>query len=617
MLQSMRDNSQGIIAKILVGLIIVVFALWGVDSLVGLATAEPPPAEVNGKAVEKGELFRAVELQRRQVLSQMGDKADPALLDDVLLRKVVLDNLIDRTLQVADAEEKGLFVSDQLLDQIIVTTKDFQRDGRFDRDEFELALRSAGFTPLSYRELLRSETMVNQVRGAYSESSFMTDAELNRLLALNTQTRDLRLITLAADQKVDIADSDVQALYESRKCSLATDEQVIVQYVALTRDQFVDTASVTDAEINSAYSQFTATFDAKEERLASHILFEVNDQQDAATAKAKAEELLAKINAGADFAEMAKANSQDMLSASSGGELGYLSKGLFEGPFDDALFALQVGQVSAPVETEFGIHLIKLNDLRKAEVPSKAEMLEELRQQVAEQNAEQLYVTSMERLADLAFSSGDLFALADELGLKIETSAPFSRAGGEGDFAEQKVIRAAFADVVLKEKLNSDPIEVNSGRTLVMHLKELIPARTLALDEVKENLVAELKQQRAAEQAMTLAQQTVEKAKAGEKLNWTTYSAVVRGAQNGLEPAVIDAAFALARPEGDSRFYATVATADGGAVVVTVDAVGQSADAIQPELRSQIARMLATAEGSAAFQARFNQLKSKAEIKIN
>ncbi len=301
MLQSMRDNSQGIIAKILVGLIIVVFALWGVDSLVGLATAEPPPAEVNGKAVEKGELFRAVELQRRQVLSQMGDKADPALLDDVLLRKVVLDNLIDRTLQVADAEEKGLFVSDQLLDQIIVTTKDFQRDGRFDRDQFELALRSAGFTPLSYRELLRSETMVNQVRGAYSESSFMTDAELDRLLALNTQTRDLRVITLAADQKVDIADSDVQALYESRKGSLATDEQVIVQYVALTRDQFVDTASVTDAEINSAYSQFTATFDAKEERLASHILFEVNDPQDAATAKAKAEELLAKINAGADF----------------------------------------------------------------------------------------------------------------------------------------------------------------------------------------------------------------------------------------------------------------------------------------------------------------------------
>lgn len=144
MLQSMRDNSQGIIAKVLVGLIIVVFALWGVDSLVGLATAEPPPAEVNGKAITKNELYRGIDLQRRQVLTQMGDNADPAMLDDVVLRKVVLDNLIDRNVQISAAEELGLFVSDQMLDQMIVATREFQVDGRFDRNQFESALRGAG-----------------------------------------------------------------------------------------------------------------------------------------------------------------------------------------------------------------------------------------------------------------------------------------------------------------------------------------------------------------------------------------------------------------------------------------------------------------------------------------
>ena len=618
MLQSMRDNSQGIIAKVLVGLIIVVFALWGVDSLVGLATAEPPPAEVNGKAISQNELYRGIDLQRRQVLTQMGDNADPAMLDDVVLRKVVLDNLIDRNIQISAAEEMGLFVSDQMLDQMIVATREFQVDGRFDRNQFESALRGAGFTPLTYRELLKSEALMNQVRGAYEQSAFMTATELDHLLALNTQTRDIRVARFSVDaDSQSVSDADVQAAYESMGDQLMTQEQVIVDYVVLDQADFVDLDSVTEAEINSAYDQLKASFEGGEERSASHILLEINDAQPLDAALAKAEEIRTKLAAGESFASLASQYSQDIGSANSGGDLGYLTPGLFEGPFDDALFSLNVGEYSEPVETEFGIHIIKLNDVRAKEAPALSEVREDLIYDVAEANAEEAYVGALERLTDLAFSSGDLEVLAQELSLEILTSQPLTRNGGSGDFSDQKLVRAAFSDVVTKERLNSDPIEIASGRTFVLNMNELRPARQLELSEVRDDLVSRLKSSQAAEAALEQAQSARTAAQSGNAdLEWDSVKSVARGAAVDLEPQIVEAAFAMARPEG-SAHYSVVQLSDGTAALITVDAVETSQEKIADELQTQISTMLAAAAGSQAFRTQFETLKSNAEIIIN
>lgn len=618
MLQSMRDNSQGIIAKVLVGLIIVVFALWGVDSLVGLATAEPPPAEVNGKAITKNELYRGIDLQRRQVLTQMGDNADPAMLDDVVLRKVVLDNLIDRNVQISAAEELGLFVSDQMLDQMIVATREFQVDGRFDRNQFESALRGAGFTPLTYRELLKSEALMNQVRGAYEQSAFLTASELDHLLALNTQTRDIRVARFSVDaDSQTVNDADVQAAYDSMGDQLMTQEQVVVDYVVLDQADFVDPDSVTEAEINSAYDQLKAGFEGGEERSASHILLEISDAQPLDAALAKAEEIRTKLAAGESFASLAAEYSQDIGSANSGGDLGYLTPGLFEGPFDDALFSLNAGEYSEPVETEFGVHIIKLNDVRAKEVPALSEVREDLIYDVAEANAEEVYVSALERLTDLAFSSGDLAVLAEELSLEIQTSEPLTRNGGTGDFSDQKLVRAAFSDVVTKERLNSDPIEVSSGRTFVLNMNELRPARQLELAEVRDDLVSRLKSSQAAKQAFEQAQNALTAAQEGKvDLEWTAVKSIARGAAVDLEPQIVEAAFAMARPEG-SADYKVVQLSDGTAALITVDAVGTSQEQIADELQTQISTMLAAGEGSQAFRTQFETLKSKAEIVIN
>lgn len=619
MLQSMRDNSQGIIAKILVGLIIVVFALWGVDSLVGLATAEPPPAKVNGAEISKEELFRGVELQRRQILNQMGADVDPALLDDNLLRKAVLDGLVDRALQQTAAEEQGLFVSEEMLDQLIVTTTDFQVEGRFDRNQFEAALRSAGFTPLSYRNLLRKLTLIDQQRRAYSESAFVTEPELDRMLELNRQARDVRYTLITPEpESIEVSDADLLSEYDARAASLMTPEQLVVDYVILDIEKFADPASVSEAELNTAYDALRAEFQAQEERLARHILLEVNDEQSLDNAIAKANELRAQILGGSDFAQVAKLESQDIGSASLGGELGYLTKGFFDGAFDDALFSLLQGEVSEPVTTEFGVHLIKLDAVRQTEVPTLADVEFDLRDEISQRKAEAEYVVALERLADLAFSSSDLVAASEELGLEILTSDPFALDGGEGVFSNARVLRAATADNVLKERLNSDPVELDTGRTLVLHLNEQIPARQRALDEVRDDLAALIQAQKAAAKASDDAKALLSRVTSGDltDIDWIDAEAVIRGADAGLPAELVEAAFAMPKPDG-SPDYRLITLSDGTAAILSVIAVGTADEVLEPEQRQQIGRMLASLQGETAFNAYFEQLKLKAEIEIN
>lgn len=618
MLQSMRDNSQGIIAKVLVGFIIVLFALWGVDSLVGLATAEPPPAEVNGVEVSKQDLFRGIELQRRQILNQMGADADPTQLDDNLLRQSVLNSLIDRAVLLDSAEDAGLFVSEQMLDQMIVATPEFQLNGKFDSNQFEATLRSAGYTPLSYRDLLRKETLIDQQRRAIAASAFVTEAQLNRLLDLSRQTRDLRYIAFQPDPSlVSVTDAELQAEYQSRQDALRAPEQLVLEYLILERAQFADPEAVSDAEINSAYQQLLADFKGEEERLARHILIEFGE--DASAAEAQAAEIRDQLLQGADFAQLAAEYSQDIGSASQGGDLGYLTRGMFEGAFEDALFALQSGEISSPVETEFGYHLIQLLEVRQTQAPELVDVEADLRERVAMDKSEADYVAALERLADLSFSSADLSAPADELGLQIRTAAPLSARGGEGDFANPKVVRAAFSDTVVKEQLNSDPIELDAGRAMVVHLKEQIPARALSLDEVREQLQSELATQKAQQVAQAQAAELLAKAQAGETLDlqWSLEPAVIRGPSATLDPAIVNAAFALAKPVGDQKFYTQVDLLNGGSAVVSVDAVATAADDLTAEQRSQIAAMLAGRSGQLAYENYFTDLKANADIKIN
>ncbi len=625
MLQTIRENTTGIIAKVIVGLIVITFALWGVESLVSLTNREPAPIEVNGEKVSNQELQQGIELQRRQILAQMGENADPAAIDEKQLRQMVIDGLVQRTLLLQSAQEMGFHLSEEMIDQLIVNTPQFQIDGKFDRAQFESVLRGAGLTPLLYRDLVRKEKLIDQERSGYLLSAFATNDELERLIALDRQTRELSWVTLPADPTaVSVDESEIAASYEQQKANFVTEEQVRVDYVELDREDFARPDEVSAAEIQSAYQQLVDGFKSQEERSARHILIDINAERDDAAALAKANALRQEILDGADFAAVAKRESADLGSAAEGGELGYNGRGVFVEPFEKALFSLAEGAVSEPVRTEFGYHLIKVDGVRQTEVPTLAEAETDLRDQVAQGKAEQQYVAALERLADLSFSSTDLQSAADELGLQIRTSELFSRKGGADALSlSPRVVEAAFSDQILKDQLNSDPLELDAGRTVVIHLHEHVEPRQLSLDEVRPQIEQQVRSDKArsvaaqqAEQWLAGLQQGKALADLAPQLQWTEPRAVDRAAQD-VPATVLRQVFSMPRPRDQQPEYALVAQADGSQTIVALHAVQAGSTELSDEERRSLAAMLSNQRGQLEYQMHLDTLKKAAEIQLN
>ncbi|MBY4675274.1 SurA N-terminal domain-containing protein [Marinobacterium arenosum] len=624
MLQSIRDNSQSIVAKVIVGLIVVTFALFGVESLVSLTGGSNAPATVNGEEIGERELLQGVELQRRQLLAQMGENADPSLLEDDAIREGVLDGLIEQAVLVQSAQNQDMRISDQLIDQLIVGTPDFQLDGKFDRQQFEALLRNAGLTPLTYRALLRKEKLIEQERLGYMMSAFTLPGEAQQVVELDRQTRDLSYFVLPAEPvkaTIEISDEELAAEYDKRRGSLMTDEQVVVDYLLLERESLESEVSVTDDELQTQYQTLLENFSAEEQRHAAHILVEVGDQRDDAAAKARAEELLARLQAGEDFATLAQAESDDIGSAEAGGDLGVNGKGVFVPEFEEALYALtDTGSLSEPVRTDFGYHIIKLIDVKQLQAPSFAETEERLRAELVREKSEAIYVEQRERLADISFSSADLAEPAEVLGLTIQQSAPFGRNGGADSItANPKVIKAAFGDEVLKDRVNSVLIDLDNSRAVVLHLKEHRQPRTRTLDEVAEQLRAELVESRAREQLKAMAQEKLAALRAGAtmaeqagELELVSREGVQRATRD-LPLEVRTELFRMAQPENGAS-YASVPMFDGSYAVIALEQVAVADSELSDDERRSIQRVLASGRGQADYRAMLEQLKSEAEI---
>lgn len=630
MLQSIRDNSQSIVAKIIVGLIVVTFALFGVESLVSLTTGAKAPASVNGEDISEQELFRAVELQRRQILAQMGENADPASLDDNMIRSMVLNELVEQSVLVQSAQEQGMAVSPQMIDRSIVQTPEFQIEGSFDRNQFEAVLRTVGLTPLTYRDYLRKETLIQQERAGYSLSAFVTDSQLEDMMQLDRQTRDLSYFELPIaplKDEVEVSRDEVAQRYESQKALYQTDEVVKIQYLLLDKADLARDIEVTDEELQGQYQQLLAGFESSEQRDASHILIEINDDRDADAALAEAQALKQQLDEGADFAELAREHSDDPGSASAGGELGMNGRGVFVEPFEDALFALGEGQVSEPVRTEFGYHLIKLNAVEQIEAPTFEASKEELRQQVVDQKAEGRYVEQLELLADLSFSSGNLEEPADELGLEIQTSEAFSRAGGSDVVtANSRVIDAAFSEELINDGVNSTPIELDTGRSVVIRVQEHMRPRQLELDEVADEIRQELVDEKAAAMLNSRTDELLAQLKQGESFNAVASVANqsvveladVARTDRTLAPEIRTELFRLPRPAEGANSYGSVELSSGGRAILALTGIEvPEADALTDEEKQAMRSFLANRQGRQDYQDLVRALKDAAEIEIN
>ncbi|RDE24245.1 peptidylprolyl isomerase [Motiliproteus coralliicola] len=621
MLQNLRESSQGIIAKIIVGFIIITFALWGVDSLVGLASDPGAPITVNDVDITEGEIMNGVELQRRQLIAQMGSSIDPSLLEDNLLRAGVIERLIEQSLLLQSADRKGLAVGKQQLDQIIVNTPDFQVDGRFDQDQFRAILRNAGLTPMMYQDLLRKEILMGQERQAIAMTAFALENEAQAVAAIDRQSRDTYYRILSQQEalsEVSVDETEIETYYRDNQAGFMAAEQVSLEYLELDRASLEADVALDEAALQTQYDQLLANYEASEARDAAHILITISDERTAEQARELAEQLKAEIDAGSDFAELAAANSDDAGSAADGGELGLVEQGVMVGAFEDALFALQAGEVSAPVETEFGYHLIKLNGIETGEAPSFEEVRAELEAEQRASKSEARFVELSEQLADISFSAPDLLDPADQLSLNIKTTAPFSRDGGSDPVAQHpRVLQQAFSDEVLNSGHNSELIELGNDRVVVIRVKEHLPERAQDLSEVKEQIAATLKQQKADALLMEQADQQLADAKGltlgqlGEA-PWQHMDGVTRS-EVALDAQLIDTLFNMPKPQDGQLSWATAKLSDGDVAVIGVAGVTPGESLSGDDLNG-LRGFLSNRKGQSDYVDLLSSLKSSAEI---
>ncbi|MEH6445468.1 MAG: SurA N-terminal domain-containing protein, partial [Oceanospirillaceae bacterium] len=280
MLQGIRDSSKGIVAKVIVGFIVLTFAMFGVDSLVGLTQGSNAPATVNGEEITERDLYQATQLQRRSILASMGEQADPSSIDDNILQSMVLDSLIQQKALLVEAADNDMRIADKTIDDIIVNTPEFQVAGAFNPAQFDATIRNAGFTRSTYRESVRKDQLIRQQRAGFALSSYVMPSTVKRIVNLDRQERDIRYFSMPIEkvrELTSVSDAEVKAEFAARKNSLNTTEQVAIEYVQLDQQTLLASIELTDAEIDSEYQQIVANFESQEQRQAAHILIEVDD----------------------------------------------------------------------------------------------------------------------------------------------------------------------------------------------------------------------------------------------------------------------------------------------------------------------------------------------------
>lgn len=614
MLQDIRENAQGTIAKIIIGLLIVSLSIWGMDAIVGGFSGEPEVATVNGDEITEREYLRVVQIESQRRLSEM-DNPDPSLLDEDQVRRDVLESLIQEKVMTQDAENQGLELSDQDIDSLITQMPQFQVDGSFNRDRFVATVRNMGMGVGEFRETMRKQYVVNQIRAGIAQSGMAARENVAQLLRIQNQTRDFRLVTLSKDvvsDQVEVTEAEIEAYYQDNQEAFQQPERVDARYIALSQEALADTVEVGDDELREYYEERSSDL-AREERRAAHILIE--DGEDAQETMATIQE---RLDEGEDFSELAKEYSVDTVSAEEGGDLGFAGRGVYDEAFEETLFQLDKGEVSEPVSTTFGIHLIKLLDVQKAEVPPLEELEDELRRELARSKAEGRFAEVRTELADLAYAADDLAGPAQELGLEVREKDSVTREGGEAPFDHEGLVRQLFSEDVLKDGFNTELIDVGDNMSVVARVAQYHEAQQQPLDEVSDQIRAELTRQKTREALSQRAETIITELESGKELGefgigeWQSYDDQPRN-NPVVSRDVMGGVFSLQRPGDDEVAYGSVMYGDGVAIIA-LESVNEGDVNRDGDEFGQLRDFLASLEGQREYRAYQQYLRDSAEV---
>lgn len=617
MLQDIRDNAQGTIAKVIIGLLIISLSIWGMDAIIGGFTGEPEVATVNGNDITEREFLRTVQLETQQRLMQM-ENPDPSMLDEDRIRREVLEALIQEEVLNQDAQSQGLELSEADIDALITQMPQFQVDGQFNRDRFVATVRNLGMGVAEFRESLRKNYVVNQIRAAIAQTGLAVPAQAEQLLAIQNQTRDFRVLTLdgsSVQDQVDVTEADVQAYYDENRDQFRQPEQVDAAYITLSQGALAESLEIAEDELRAYYEERAEEY-AREERRAAHILVEAGDdgQETLATIQQR-------LADGESFADLAEEYSVDTVSAQEGGDLGFAGRGVYDEAFEEALFALEEGEVSGPVETSFGLHLIKLEEVRRSDVPAFDELREELRLELARTRASERFAEVRSQLADAAYAADDLAGPAEELGLEIRVVEGVSRDGGAAPFDHAGLVRQLFSEDVLEGGYNTELIDVGDNVSVVARVREYHEPRQLALADVEPEIRRILERTETREALAARVDELVAQLESGASVEelgageWQQFEDQGRNA-SGLSPRVVQEVFSMARPDGDTPTVGRAVTADQAAVIVLTSVNEGEVDQEGAEYQ-QLMRFLAQLEGQREYTAYQQYLRNTAEVERN
>jgi peptidyl-prolyl cis-trans isomerase D len=627
MLQKIRDKITGWVAGLVLGAIAVVFIFWGIDFQMGAVTYA---AKVNGERIDVQTVQRAWQQRQSQLQQMLRDELPPELMRSQ--QRALLDQFVQQTLLKQRANKFGYRVSDEALATRVRDFPQFHADGKFSPDRYNAVLRQVGLTPAQFEADLATELLITQVQEAIVDSSFVLPYELDHRYELEKQERELEYVLIAANSFADsikVTDEQIQAWYESHQSDYTSPETVDLEYVEVTRAMAEASIEVTEAALKDYFESIKDRFHAPERRHARHILITAEDGLDDAAAEKRAAELAEQAKAGADFADLARKHSKDPGSAQQGGDLGWAERGMFVGPFEEALFSMQKGEIRGPIKTQFGYHIIQLVDIEAERLRTFEEMRAEIESEYRKDRAEAIFLDQSQKLDEQAFAAlTTLEPVAQALGVEIKTIQGFTREGGEEFGDNRDVIEAAFSEDVLERGQNSPLIAVGDSRAVVLRVKNHKPAEPKPLDEVRGEIEAQVRREAMRDAAASQGAQILARLQQGE-----TWSAVM--SELKLQPAgrrfvtrkdqlapeaVLRAAFDVPRTQvsEEKPYVAGVVTDEGNYAVWSLSAVRTPDPSAEPERERQMRQRQAVfARGNEEFAAYLAEAERNASVRRN
>ena len=623
MLQAIRDKTQGIIAGILLGMVGIPFALWGVNSYFTDAPRKII-AEVNGIEISRA-------LYDQHISNARSRLKNPQLLESKTFRKELVNNIIREQLLIQDARDLGFVVGDRLLQQLLAGR--FQTNGRFDRRRYETYLANIGMTALSFENRIRRVGVVEQLKSGFRDSAFVTKRDGKGILRLWTQERNFSYLHVTTDpylKRVKIRAKDINAYYVAHPDEFKTTEKVRVEYVVLSIRDLAKRFIPNDDEIRAEYDANKSAYTIVGKRRASHILFELPAGSGAGETKkvlAKVRQVQRKLRAGTSFAGLAKRYSDDTLTAKRGGDLKYIKKGVLPKELEATIYKLKPKQISKPIRSKYGYHIVKLTESTPDKVKSYRDVRIHLARQIALQRAEKRFDKLNSEFNNLVYEQPEsLQPVSEALNIKLQKSDWFPRSGGKGLMANPKIIAAAYSKDILQERRNSETIDIGSDTVVAIRVAAHQEAKPKPLEQVKEIIRAKLRHQKAREMAVKAGEKILQQVKSGKAMTALAgqqrlrFYKNIRATRTSTEKGkreIFNIVFKAGKPSGNKPVYGGAELSTGGYIVYRLSRVADGDPSkLNAVVKILLGRELLKRRGTEYYQHYQQGLQQQADITI-